>query len=139
MMRPHAAAGRKGGARRMRGRRARRLGRWAELVCAISLGLRGWRILARGATLGRGTGAGEIDIVARKGALVAFIEVKARPTLDEAAGAIAPAQRERLVRAASAFVARRPELAQCGLRFDAMLVAPWRAPRHVKDAWRADA
>jgi len=101
--------------------------------------MRGWRIVARGASLGRGTGTGEIDIVAKKGAVVAFIEVKARPSLAEAAQAIAPAQRERLVRAASAFVARRPELAHCDLRFDAMLVAPGRAPRHVTDAWRAGA
>jgi putative endonuclease len=119
-----------------RGHQARRLGVWAEWACAASLILRGWRILDRRVVAGRGSGAGEIDIVARRGNLVAFIEVKARPTLAEATEAISTLQRERLTRAASAYVARRPALAHCDLRFDAMLVAPWRAPRHLSDAWR---
>lgn len=123
--------------RQQRGQRARRLGRWAEFLCMALLILTGWRILARGAVTGRGTGAGEIDIVARRGQTVAFIEVKARPTYGDAAGAISPLQRERLARAAEAFLARRPELAHCGVRFDAMLVAPGGLPRHLKDAWRA--
>lgn len=122
--------------RQKRGRKARRVGRWAEFLCVMLLLATGWRILARGAVTGRGTGAGEIDIVARRGQTVAFIEVKARPTLAEAAGAISPLQRERLVRAAGAFLARRPELGHCAPRFDAMLVAPGGIPRHIKDAWR---
>jgi len=116
--------------------KARRLGRWAEWACVASLMLRGWRILERGFVTGRGSGAGEIDIVARRGDLVAFIEVKARPTLAEATQAISAFQRGRLSRAAAAYVARRPNLAHCDLRFDAMLVAPWRPPRHLSDAWR---
>ncbi len=123
-------------ARRARGRRARRLGRWAEFLCVAQLTLSGWRILDRGHRLARGTGAGEIDIVARRGDTIAVIEVKARPTLDEAAAAISAQQRERLLRAAAAYLARRPALAQCTLRFDAMLVAPGALPRRIKDAWR---
>jgi putative endonuclease len=101
-----------------------------------SLVLRGWRILGRGVVTGRGSGAGEIDIVARRGNLIAFIEVKARTTLAEAGAAISAIQRDRLARAAGAYVARHPALAGCDIRFDAMLVAPRRAPRHLKDAWR---
>lgn len=120
----------------MRGRDARRRGRWAETLCTLSLRLKGYAILARGHVTGRGTGAGEIDIVARRGGTLIFVEVKARPTLAEAAAAISPGQRRRLARAAQAFIARRPHLASCPMRFDAMLVAPWRWPCHLIDAWR---
>ncbi len=138
MKRPTAttAARPRSAGRRDRGMRARNLGKWAEFLCVVSLVARGWRILDRGAALARGTGVGEIDIVARRGATLAFIEVKARPSLDEAAAAISVQQRERLVRAAEAYLARNPGLRQCEPRFDAMLVAPRRLPRHVRDAWR---
>lgn len=121
-----------------RGRKARQFGRWAEILCVISLTLRLYRVLARGHITGRGTGRGEIDIVAKRGALIAFIEVKARPTLDQAAEALSTAQRRRLTRAALAFMAPRPELAGAAMRFDAMLVTPWRWPVHLIDAWRGD-
>jgi putative endonuclease len=116
--------------------RARKLGKWAEFLCVASLTFRGWRILDRGAALARGTGVGEIDIVARRGSTLAFIEVKARPSLGEAAAAISIQQRERLIRAAEAYLARNPGLRRCSPRFDAMLVAPRRLPQHVRDAWR---
>ena len=119
-----------------RGRASFRRGRWAEALCLWSLRLRGYRILAHGMVSGRGSGAGEIDIIARRGRWLAFIEVKARPSLDGAARAISVHQQRRLSRAAAGFLARRPDLADCHMRFDAMLVAPWRAPRHLIDAWR---
>ena len=132
----HGGRRRKHDARNARGKRAHRLGRWAEFLCVARLVLSGWRILDRGAKLARGSGVGEIDIVARRGNLIAVIEVKARPTLDEAAAAISTRQRDRLIRAAAAYIARRPALARCTLRFDAMLVAPGTLPRRIKDAWR---
>ncbi len=113
-----------------------RRGRWAEAACAWSLRLKGYAILARRHVTGRGTGAGEIDIVARRGHVIAFVEVKARPTLRQAAEAVTARQRWRLTRAAGAFLARRPDLAGCQARFDAMLVAPWHWPCHLIDAWR---
>jgi len=119
-----------------RGHKARRRGRWAEGLCVISLVLRGYGIVARGFVTGRGTGAGEIDIIARRGRVLAFIEVKARPSRDLAALAVSPHQQRRLTKAASAFVARRPDLMDCHMRFDAMLVTPWRTPLHLIDAWR---
>ena len=115
---------------------AQRRGRWAEALCVWHLRLRGWRILARGFTTGRGSGAGEVDIVARRGAVIAFIEVKARADRTSAAEAIGARQRIRINRAAESFLLRRPDLAALSLRFDAMLVAPWRLPHHVMDAWR---
>lgn len=119
--------------------RARQTGARAETLAAWMLRLKGFRILARGHVTGRGTGAGEIDIVARRGRLVVFVEVKARASLEEAAAAISAGQRRRIARAAETFMARTPHLAGHDVRFDAVLVAPGRLPRHICDAWRMDA
>ena len=120
-------------------KRAERRGRRAEMLCVLALRLKGYAIVARRHVSGRGLGAGEIDIVARRGSRLAFVEVKARPTLAQAAEAVGRHQRRRLGRAAAAFLARRPELAGLAARFDVMLVAPWRWPRHMIDAWRDEA
>lgn len=117
---------------------AQRRGKAAEWVAALWLRLKGYGILARGLKSARGSGIGEVDLVVRRGALIAFVEVKSRPTMDQAIESITTFQRERIQRAAAAFMARRPELGHCALRFDAVLVAPWRLPRHLPDAWRID-
>ena len=81
---------------------------------------------------------GEIDILARRGKVLAVIEVKSRGELATAATALAPRQRRRIARAAEAFLLQRSDLAGLDLRFDLMLVAPLRLPRHWRGAWRAD-
>jgi putative endonuclease len=113
---------------------AQRRGRFAEWLCLWHLRLRGWRILARGWRCP----SGEIDILARRGRVLAIIEVKSRNQLDTAASALSPRQRRRIVRAAEAFLLSRPDLARLEPRFDLMLVAPLRVPRHWPDAWRTD-
>lgn len=125
--------------RRSRGRKARRRGRWAEMACLWLLRAKGYAIVAHGHVTGRGTGAGEIDIIARRGDLLAFIEVKTRSKPSLAAAAISRNQRHRLTRAAAAFLAHRPDLAGCAIRFDAILLAPWHWPCHLIDAWRDEA
>ena len=115
-------------------RRAQRRGRVAEWLCLWHLRLRGWRILARDWRCP----AGEIDILARRGKVLAVIEVKSRGELATAATALAPRQRRRIARAAEAFLLQRSDLAGLDLRFDLMLVAPLRLPRHWRGAWRAD-
>jgi putative endonuclease len=114
-------------------RRAVRHGRLAEALCRFALRLKGYRIVA--ADL-RGP-HGQVDIVAVRGAVMAVIEVKARRG-GEAAATIGRRQRDRIVRAAEALRARRPDLARLALRFDAMLIDGVRWPRHVPDAWRPD-
>jgi putative endonuclease len=116
---------------RGRRRQAERLGRWAELLCRLSLRLRGYRVLASRFR----SPAGEIDIVAERRGILAIVEVKARPTLELAVAAVSLAQRQRLARAALQFVAARPRLAGHAVRFDLMHVAPTRWPRHLADAW----
>jgi putative endonuclease len=106
----------------------------AEAMCRWHLRLRGWRIVASGWRCP----SGEIDILARRGRVLAIVEVKSRGDLDTAAGAVLPRQRRRNARAPSAFLLSRPDLAELAPRFDVMLVAPFRPPRHLADAWRAD-
>ena len=115
-------------------RLAERRGRSAERLCLWVLRLKGWRILARDLKLP----VGEIDIIARRGRVLAAIEVKAREELDSAAHAVTPRQRRRIARALAWFLARRPDLARLSPRFDVMLLVPGRLPRHIVAAWRAD-
>jgi putative endonuclease len=82
------------------------------------------------------TPLGEIDLVARRGRLLAFVEVKARTDLEQALVALSPRQRQRTARAAELFLLRRPDLAGHTLRFDLIAVRPWRLPRHLSDVWR---
>jgi putative endonuclease len=114
--------------------RAQRRGRLAEWLCLWHLRLRGWHVLARGWRCP----SGEIDILARRGRVLAVIEVKSRGELATAAAALTPRQRRRIARAAEAFLLQRSDLAGLDLRFDLMLVAPLRLPRHWRGAWRAD-
>lgn len=107
-------------------------GRGAERWAAWWLRLKGFRILAQGFRVPQG----EVDLIARRGDLVVFVEVKRRHALDSAAAAIGGRQRERIRRAAEAFLQRHPPLAGCRLRFDAVLLTPRRPPRHLADAWR---
>ena len=81
------------------------------------------------------TPAGPIAIVVRRGAVVAFVEVKARQTRARAAGSISRTQRRRIVRAAAHYVAANPRLAVLTQRFDAVLVEPRKWPHHIINAW----
>ena len=110
-----------------------RTGLSAEARAAAYLMAKGYRILARRFR----TRYGEIDLVARRRNLVAFVEVKARASLDEAAYAVTPRQQRRIVDAAQAWLMAHPEHADFELRFDVMLIAPRRLPRHLLAAFDA--
>lgn len=118
----------RGGPDRTR-RAAERRGRFGESLARLYLRLSGYRLLARGYR----TRQGEIDLVLRKGRLLVF---KQRADLDRAAEAIRPRQQLRISKAAAQYLQDYPGLARLDQRFDAILLAPWRFPRHVKDAWR---
>jgi putative endonuclease len=119
--------------KRRRGAKARRSGRAAEVVAAIWLMAAGWRILG----LRVKSHGVEIDILARRGDVLAVVEVKARATLDEALEAVGWTQRRRLRRAAAA-IAQRPGLNGLAIRLDLFAMAPRRLPRHIADAWPHD-
>jgi putative endonuclease len=110
-----------------------RLGLSAESRAAAFLVAKGYRIAARRWR----SPLGEVDIVARRRRLLVFVEVKARASLDDAAEAVTPHQRRRIIGAAQAWLAAHPDDALCDIRFDAMLVAPRRIPRHIQAAFDA--
>ena len=112
-------------------RRSERSGRRAEQLAAWWLRLRGWRILARRLR----TTAGEVDLVARRGRTLAFVEVKARAT---AAGAELALDDYRLRRVAAAAEMLAPRFAREHdiVRIDAMFIVPGHMPRHLCDVWR---
>ena len=110
-----------------------RTGLSAEARAAAYLMAKGYRILAKRFR----TPHGEIDIVAKRRNLLAFVEVKARATLDDAAFAVTPRQQARIINAAQAWLVAHPDYAEFELRFDAMLIAPRRLPRHVLAAFDA--
>ncbi|MGY9002000.1 MAG: YraN family protein [Rhodospirillales bacterium] len=109
-------------------------GRMAEPVRAWVLRLKGYRIRARTYK----TSVGEIDIIAQRGNILVFIEVKARATTAAAAESIRFQQQQRITRAAQVYIANFPKLSNINIRFDAMLMAPGRLPDHIKGAWRHD-
>jgi putative endonuclease len=113
-------------------RAAERRGKAAELLCLWHLRLKGYRILARRYK----TPAGEIDLIVRRGSTIAAIEVKARADFNVATEAVTRRQQQRITRAVAHFLGSRPDLAMLAARFDVMLVAPRRWPRHLIDAWR---
>jgi putative endonuclease len=94
----------------------------------------GWTVLGRRL---RGS-VGEIDLVAEKDGLLAFLEVKARPTLTDAAFALGPRQRARLLRAAEVLLAEHPDWGREGVRFDVILVDAQLNVRRIQDAFRAE-
>jgi putative endonuclease len=105
-------------------------GRRAETIAAWWLRLRGWAILARRVR----TPVGEVDLIARRGRTVAFIEVKARATSDHAALALDDYRLRRVAAAAEA-LAHRYTRAGDDLRIDAIFVVPGRLPRHLPNVW----
>ena len=94
---------------------------------------KGYRIAARRWK----TPVGEIDIVARRRRELVFVEVKARENLDDAAEAVTERAKRRIIAAAEVWLARHPDDAQCGIRFDVILVAPGKLPRHIANAFDA--
>lgn len=118
-----------------RAHRARhyRRGFGAERSAALWLMLKGYRILAARYK----TPLGEIDLVARRGGVLAFVEVKGRARHADAAASIHARNQARVVRAAQWWLAAHPHHADCTIRFDALTVAWYRWPHHLPGAFAA--
>jgi len=106
----------------------------AESRAAAYLVAKGYRIVARRFR----SPVGEVDIVARRRGVLVFVEVKARNRLDDAAESLLPRQQRRIAAAATAWLAAHPEDGEGDIRFDAVLVAPGRIPRHIQAAFEAE-
>ena len=113
---------------------AERRGRRGETIAACYLRLTGWRILARRLKTRRG----EIDLVARRGKIVCFVEVKWRSSAAEHGVAIDARRLRRVAAAAEALV---PRYARSGedVRIDVILLAPWCWPLRIVNAWQPGA
>lgn len=111
-----------------------RTGISAESRAAALLVAKGFRILARRWK----SPVGEIDIIARRRSLLVFVEVKARNDLDNAAESVTPRQRQRIAAAAEAWLATYPHTTYTDMRFDAVLVAPGKMPRHIQGAFEVN-
>lgn len=119
------------GARRQQ---AEQRGRLAEVLAAVWLSLAGYRVLHR---RWRGPG-GEIDLIARKGPLAVFIEVKRRSGSGALTEALLPTQRRRIEAAAGAWLTRQgPRLGLTEVRYDLITVGPGHRLTHLRDCWRA--
>ncbi|HET9715919.1 MAG TPA: YraN family protein [Pseudolabrys sp.] len=110
-----------------------RVGLSAESRAAALLIAKGFRILARRWR----SQLGEIDIVARRRQLLVFVEVKARSTLDQAAESVDIRQRRRIAAAAEIWLAGNSDESIRDVRFDAILVAPGKLPRHIPGAFES--
>jgi putative endonuclease len=110
------------------------LGLSAESRAAAYLVAKGYRIVARRFK----TPFGEVDIVARRRGVLVFVEVKARSTLDAAAESLQVRQQRRIADAAAFWLSLNPHDIGSDIRFDAMLVAPGKIPRHIQAAFETD-
>lgn len=110
-------------------RRAReRRGRSAEYIAAAALTARGYVILARRVK----TPLGEIDLIARRGGHIAFVEVKQRGSFADCEAAITSSLQKRVRDAADMWLAKRPRYQSYAMSFDVVFVVPWRWPRHIR-------
>jgi putative endonuclease len=110
---------------------AEKRGRGAETLACWYLRLHGWRILARRARVP----GGEVDVIARRKRILAFVEVKARASEEAAAFAL---DDWRLRRVAVAAERLAPRYMQSGddVRIDALFIVPRRWPKHLVDVWQ---
>ncbi|RYC09865.1 YraN family protein [Ciceribacter ferrooxidans] len=111
--------------------RAERRGRLSEYVAALFLLLKGYRIVA----LRFRCRAGEIDIIARKGTIAVFVEVKARRLERSAVDAVSFRTQKRIHAASDVWLSRQPDFSNLSCRYDIVAVMPWRLPRHFEDAF----
>ena len=110
---------------------AEKRGRGAETIAAMYLRMHGWRILARRARVP----GGEVDIVAKRGRTLAFVEVKARGTDDAAAFALDEWRLRRVAVAAERLMPRYMDGVD-EVRIDAIFIVPFRWPKHLENVWQ---
>jgi len=120
------------GVRQARGAASRRSGRRAEVLAAVWLMAKGYRILG----FRLRTPQAEIDVLALRGKVLAVVEVKRRTSLMAALETVTLDQRARLRRAGMALAAGRPGLSGASVRLDLIALAPGKLPMHIPDAWK---
>ncbi len=112
---------------------AEKRGRRAEFWAAMMLRLKGYRIVK----MRYRTKQGEIDIIARKGDLVAMVEVKARKSVANALDAVTHTAQRRIINAGDTWLAQQHDFAKLSIRYDIVAIVPGHWPHHYKGAWEA--
>ena len=115
-------------------KRREQLGRDAEDRAAAYLEREGFALVGRRVR----TPAGEVDLIAYREPLLAFVEVKARASAGRGLHSLSPRQATRIAGAAEWFLAENPGYADAIVRFDLIVVVPGGKPRHFTDAWQAE-
>lgn len=110
---------------------AQRWGVWGEWIAAAYLCFKGYRIVQ----LRYKTKLGEVDLIARKRDLVAMVEVKVRPTIEQAVDAVTPASQRRISDAGDIWFSKQKDAARLSIRYDIIAIRPWKKPVHFKDAF----
>ena len=112
-------------------------GKLAEYIALFYLLFHGYFPVAKNYITGKGTHAGEVDLIVRKGKTLVFVEVKERRSFEKAAYAISEQQKQRIVRGAEVFLAKHKRYDAFDIRFDAILVEYPFKVRHLRNAWVA--
>ncbi|MGI9365100.1 MAG: YraN family protein [Rhizobiaceae bacterium] len=112
-------------------KKAYRKGKRAEMFAALALRLKGYRIAAKRFK----TPVGEVDLIARKGKVVVFVEVKARSTVSATLDSVGPSAMKRIEAAGNWWLSQQPDAADLNWRFDIVSVVPGKWPIHHKNVW----
>jgi putative endonuclease len=113
-------------------KQAEKAGRWGETLAALMLQFKGYVIIDRRVQTPRG----EVDLIARRGNVLAFIEVKSRTKQVDPATILTATQMQRIVNGATGWTSHKTWTTNCQWRYDLIIVLPWRLPLHIRDAWR---
>ncbi|MBR5482574.1 MAG: YraN family protein [Alphaproteobacteria bacterium] len=111
-------------------------GKIAETIAVWYFKLHGFAVVKRNFITGRGTGAGEIDLIVTKNNMLVFVEVKKRKSIEDAAYSIKESQQKRIWKAAENFIKNNSKYQDCDVRFDAFLMNSIFSFKHIPDAWR---
>ena len=112
-------------------------GHFAEKIATWFLRFKGYHLVTRNYVTGRGTGAGEIDLIMTKGKTLVFFEIKKRKNFVVSAEAITAKNKQRCLRGAEAFLKTHPKYRNYQIRFDAVLFEQNLWPHHIPNAWHA--
>jgi putative endonuclease len=104
-------------------------GYFGEFLAICLLKIKGYKILAQRYK----TVCGEIDIIAQKNDIVAFIEVKSRKSIDKCYNAVTNKQLQRIQRTSEIFLRKNKKLSDCFSRYDVILISDWRLPIHIEN------
>ena len=111
-------------------------GKLAEFAALIYLLFKGYVYVGHNQKFGKGTHAGEVDIIVRRKRTLVFVEVKKRTSMERAAYAISEMQKQRIIRGAEAFLRKKhPRYDDYNIRFDAVLIRFPFHLRHLENAW----